>query len=418
VKSPHYTPAGSNGPSRSRPRVAIVGAGIVGLAHAWCAARRGWEVLLFERNRRACGASIRNFGMVWPIGQPDGPLHQLALKSRALWREITQETGAWAHECGSLHLAYRDDEWNVISEFAGLASASSASASSYECELISPEDVCKRSPAARADGLLGALWSPTEICVDPREIIARTPGWLRSKFGVQLHFDVSIDRVASGSVTASTGDRYPVDRVIIAAGAEFNLLYPELFAIAGFRRCKLQMMRTAPQKSGWSLGPMLAGGLTLRHYDAFRTCKTLAALERRVAQETPELDRFGIHVMAAQNGLGELILGDSHEYDDDITPFDKAEVDDLILRELRRIMDVPDWTIAERWHGIYVKAPGTIQFRAEPEPEVHAAIASGGCGMTMSFGLADEQWSSWEAEADGQIDAQVQAPASTRFADR
>jgi hypothetical protein len=36
---------------------------------------------------------------------------------------------------------------------------------------------------------------------------------------------------------------------------------------------------------------------------------------------------------------------------------------------------------------------------AEPESEVHVSIASGGCGMTMSFGLADEQWSAWEGQA-------------------
>jgi FAD dependent oxidoreductase TIGR03364 len=395
------------GKAGARPRVAIVGAGIVGLAHAWCAARRGWEVLVFERNRRACGASIRNFGMVWPIGQPDGPLHRSALRSRGLWREFTREAGLWAMECGSLHLAYHQDEWDVISEFAGQVASSD-----FECELVPPEDACRRSPAVRADGLLGALWSPTEICVDPREVISRMPAWLRERFGVQLHFDVTIDRVGSGRVSASTGDWWPADRVIIAAGSEFNGLYPDLFASAGFRRCKLQMMRTRSQQPTWKLGPMLAGGLTLRHYEAFKDCPSLAALKRRVAQETPELDRYGIHVMAAQNGLGEIILGDSHEYDDDITPFDKAEVDELILRELRRMIELPDWTIAERWHGIYPKAPGTIQFNAETEPGVHVAIASGGCGMTMSFGLADQQWAAWEGEAEAPLPARQHAPAA------
>src|SRR5690242_12440552 len=98
--------------------IAIVGAGIVGLAHAYLAARSGLKVYVFERNPAACGASIRNFGMIWPIGQPPGPLHEQAVRSRELWLELLREAGLPFLETGSLHAAYRDDEAAVGREFA------------------------------------------------------------------------------------------------------------------------------------------------------------------------------------------------------------------------------------------------------------------------------------------------------------
>jgi FAD dependent oxidoreductase TIGR03364 len=371
--------------------VAIIGGGIVGLAHAWAAARRGHHVHLFERHPQACSASIRNFGMVWPIGQPNGPEHRAALESRNLWLELLKETKLWHDPCGSLHLAYLPDEQDVIEEFAEIGPGLG-----YECKLLTAAEVMRRSPATKSQGLLGGLWSPTEMCIDPREVIARTPLWLSEKYRVDLHYGTAIEHVSLPWIVASDGSRWQVDRAIVATGAEFQALYPTMLQCVGFRRCKLQMMRTAPQPNGWRIGPMIASGLTLRHYASFRICHSLAALKQRIAATMPELDRYGIHVMASQNGRGEVVLGDSHEYDDDITPFDKSEIDELILEQLRLRMDLPDWRIQERWHGIYPQLPGTVQFENEVEPGVHVVIASGGCGMTMSFGLAEQLWQAWD----------------------
>ncbi len=376
---------------RSRQRVAVIGGGIVGLAHAWSAAKRGHTVLLFERHRQACSASIRNFGMVWPIGQPNGPDHRTALQSRALWLEMLQETQIWHEESGSLHLAYYRDELDVLEEFAKLAPELG-----YECQMLSPDEVLRRSPAARRDGLLGGLWSGTEVCVDAREVISRVPKWLAEKYRVELHFETAIEHASLPWLVASDGRRWQVDRVIVATGAEFRTLFPTLLSQAGFRRCKLQMLRTVPQPDGWRLGPMLASGLTLRHYASFRICHSLQALKNRIAAEMPELDRYGIHVMASQNGLGEVVLGDSHEYDGEVTPFDKSVIDELILEHLRIRMELPDWTIQARWHGVYAQIPGIVQFEQEAEPGVDVVIASGGCGMTMSYGLAEKLWDVWD----------------------
>jgi FAD dependent oxidoreductase TIGR03364 len=369
--------------------VGIIGAGIVGLAHAYAAARRGHRVTVFERGPVAAGASIRNFGMVWPIGQPAGECHAIALRSRQIWLEVASDSGIWVNPCGSIHLAYRHDEWAVLQEFAAAAPGLG-----YDCRLLTPGEVAWRTDFANPDGLLGGLFSPTELSVNPRNALRELPGWLRERFGVSFAFGTTITAVDSGGVKSADGRQWDLERAIVCCGADFATLFPDLFASAGLRRCKLQMLKLGRPQQG-RLGPHLASGLTLRHYANFGICASLEQLRERVAVETPELDAFGIHVMASQLDTGEIILGDSHEYDSDIEPFDKAQIDDLILRELRRVIRLPDWTIAERWHGIYAKHASRPSFEATPLPEIHIRTGTGGAGMTMAFGLAERCWEQW-----------------------
>jgi FAD dependent oxidoreductase TIGR03364 len=367
--------------------VAVIGGGIVGLAQAWSAAKRGLSVVLFERDRYAQGASVRNFGMIWPIGLPAGSLYETALVSRSLWREVAAAAGIWHDLCGSLHLAYAPDELAVLGEFVERAPALG-----YECAWMEAAAVRRLCPAVNFEGLLGGLWSPTEMAVDPRQALAVLPRWLHERHGVRLCFGTTIHRIEMPYVESTDGRRWRIARALVCGGVDFSTLFPDVFARAGLRRCKLQMMRTAPQPAGWRLGPMIAGGLTLRHYRTFAHCPSVAKLRERIAGESPELDRFGIHVMAAQNGQGEVVLGDSHEYDEAIEPFDKSIIDEYILNNIRRLIRLPEERIAARWHGIYAKHSELYEFVAEPQPGVTIVVNTCGLGMTLSFGLAEQRW--------------------------
>ena len=377
-------------PSARQADIAVIGAGIVGLAHAYEAARRGLSVVLFERNARALGASIRNFGMILPLGMAPGAVHERAMRSREVWLEVSPQAGIWHEQAGALVLAYHEDERAVLCEFAGQAPALG-----YPCTWLGADDVLRRNRAVRAAGLRGGLWSPAEVIVDPREALAKLPDYLRRTYDVSLRFGTAVTGVALPYVEAG-GETWRVERAVVCSGADFETLYPAIFAASGLTRCKLQMMRTVPQPGAWRLGPMLATGLSLRHYPAFASCASLPALKQRIAQDHPDLERWGIHVLVAQNGLGELVLGDSHEYGLTPEPFDHPEIDALILAYLDTFLVAPSLDIAQRWHGVYVKHPTRDAFLAEPESGVRIVNGLGGTGMTISFGLAQDVFADWE----------------------
>jgi len=369
--------------------VGVVGAGIVGLAHAYHLARRGMRVIVFERHPRAQGASVRNFGMIWPIGQPLGPLYQLAQRSRELWLEILQTSGLWHRQCGSLHLAYHEDEAQILREFVA-----EAAPQERPCELWTPGQVVARFPAVVPTGLRAGLWSDRELAVDPRQVIAEFPAWLTRTCGVQFAFGTPVLGHHSTRVVTPDGE-WSVRRLVICTGADFRELAPMAFADSGLFPCKLQMMRSQAFGNRFQVGTHLAAGLTLRHYTSFAKCQTLPVLVRRLDAELPEYGRFGIHVLVAQNERGELTLGDSHVYGDAIEPFDNPRLDELILSYLKTFLAIPDLTIAARWHGIYIKHPTAAYVVAQLAPETLAVTGVGGAGMTLSFGLAEQVINNW-----------------------
>jgi len=370
--------------SPPRVDVAIVGAGILGLAHAYAAAKAGRSVVVLEKSPRASGASVRNFGMVWPMGQPAGPMLELALRSRELWLEILGLAKLPCRETGSLHLTYRADEAAVAREFAELGPPLG-----YRCGWLQPQQVLERSHAVQPDGLAGALWSATELTIDPRQIIQSLPAFLEDQYKVKFVFATAVTAIEHPFLYTGSG-RWQAETVIVCSGDDFETLYPQHFAASGLTRCKLQMMRTPPQPDGWQLGPSLAAGLTLRFYPAFQVCKTLAALSRRIAEETPEYDRWGIHALVSQTADGALTLGDSHEYGLTVDIFNKEEIDDLILRYTRRFLRAPNLVVAERWYGVYARHPEKPLVVMQPEDGVRIVASPGGSGMTLSFGVAEQ----------------------------
>ncbi len=128
----------------------VVGAGIVGLAHALAANRKGKKVCVIERNAKAIGASIRNFGFVTVSGQKAGEHWQRARRSRDIWADVAPKAGIDVIHKGLVMPAYRQEAENVLEAF--LTTDMGA-----DCRRISTEDALSYVPSLRRDGMRAAL---------------------------------------------------------------------------------------------------------------------------------------------------------------------------------------------------------------------------------------------------------------------
>ena len=361
----------------------VIGAGIVGLATARALAKRGYQVTVIERSSKAVGASIRNFGMVWPIGQPEGALYERALHAKSIWKETLAGAKCWSQEAGSLHMAYQRDELEVIQQFVEVSPYRPVS-------FLNAEETLAKSPAVNPDGLLGSLYSADEMIVDPREAIAAIPGYLQAAFGVAFIWNTAISKVVYPAVFSGEKS-WSADEIFVCSGQDFETLYPEQFSAAPLTKCKLQMMRLEAQPDDWRIGPALCGGLSFIHYHGFKAAASLPGLKARYESEYAEYLKWGIHVMASQNGLGEITVGDSHEYALTFDPFDREFINTMILDYLGTFAQFKSTKVFQSWHGIYPKMTnGATEIVIRPESGVTIINGLGGNGMTLSFGLCDE----------------------------
>jgi FAD dependent oxidoreductase TIGR03364 len=363
----------------------VVGAGIVGLATARALSLKGFSVTVIERTQQAVGASIRNFGMLWPIGQPDGLLYNRAMRSKTIWKDIADSIGLWYDEVGSLHVAHHQDEWQVLQELHAAFTKSGRPVT-----LLDKDAILQKYNGVNGNGLLGGLYSATETIVDPRVAIATVAKYLEEYLDVQFIWGKAVTNVATGKVWM--GDEIlQADVVCICSGADFETLYPQQFQQLAITKCKLQMMRFTTDTPSNRMGVSLCGGLSLIHYNSFKAAASLPQLKARYEAEMSDYLQWGIHVMVSQNDRGELTVGDSHEYGLTFDPFDKTFINGMVMNYLNEFAVTDDWQLIQSWHGIYPKMTnGDTDVFLQPDTNVYIINGLGGAGMTMSFGFAEE----------------------------
>ena len=97
-------------------------------------------MVVIDRDARANGASVRNFGFVTVTGQQRGVMWLRAARSRAVWREVASKAGIPIIQTGLWMTARRPESVGVLEAFMETEMAAG-------CRLLSPVQARRRCPA-------------------------------------------------------------------------------------------------------------------------------------------------------------------------------------------------------------------------------------------------------------------------------
>jgi FAD dependent oxidoreductase TIGR03364 len=352
----------------------VIGAGIVGLAHALLGARAGLRVAVLDRDAQANGASIRNFGFVTVTGQGFPDTWRRARQARDIWAEIAPQAGIPVIHQNLLVACRRAEAVACVREFA--AGPMGAGCSTLPASAL---------PVPLRADLVGALHSPHELRVESREAIPLLAAWLARAHGVTFHWRCAVLSVESGVVQTSSGE-YRAPRIIVAPGADLVSVASEVFERRGVTLCKLHMLRLA--NPGWRLPAAVMSDLGLHRYRGYTDCPSLPALRARLAAEQQAQLDNGVHLIVVQAADGTLVVGDSHHYAATPDPFQPEAVDALILEEYEAILG-PAPAVVERWTGVYPSGPDDAFFE-DIAAGVRLVSVTSGTGASTAFGLAGE----------------------------
>lgn len=364
----------------ARADLIVVGAGIVGLAHAWAAARRGLRVTVVERDSAATRASVRNFGFITVSGQADGDTRRRALRSRELWAEAASGAGIEIVQRGAVVLAQREEALDVLQEFASGAMGTG-------CELWDGGEARRRVPRLRGS-IRGALWSPHELRVEARDALPRLARWLAQEHGVTFLWNTAVVAIEETSLRHAQG-RIEGDAIVAAPGVAVAGLAPALAARVRLRDCKLQMLRVRTPGTPPRFPAVAMSDLSLVRYPGFAAQPAAERLHRRLEAERAGALADGVHLIVAQSADGTLVVGDSHHYgESDEVARDTVEA--RILAELDTVFDLAGREVAERWVGHYPVADVQPLLVEELAPRARLVAVTSGTGMSTAFAIGEE----------------------------
>lgn len=357
--------------------VVVVGAGIIGLAHAYHAHQRGLAVAVVDHAETVAGASVQNFGHAC-ISAQSGDALTYARAGRHHWLDLSRKAGFWAAETGTHCVARHDDEFAVLEQFAQRHGPGRA-------QVLDRDEILERLPIS-STGVVGGLYLPEDLQVDPRTAAPAIARWLH-ECGVDFHWRTAATAFEPGVVHTSRGC-LTADTVFVTVNHDIDRLFPELAETGGLLRCRLHMLRAVLPSTAPLPTPLFTGWSLLR-YSGFADLPATPSLAQRLRADFSDAVELDLHQMYTPQPDGSILIGDTHIRDVDSSPFQREDGFELLLREAEALFGVTSIDVVERWQGVYSSAPGSEFLRATPAPGVHVVTVTTGIGMTTSLGLAE-----------------------------
>lgn len=184
----------------TQARVVIVGGGIVGSSIAYHLSEMGWtDVVVLERSRLTLGSTFHAAGLV---GQLRSSLnitrmlgHSVDLYSKL--EKLTGQATEWKAS-GGLRVASSKDRFTELKRQATLARSFG-----LPFEVLGPDEAVKLFPIMKKDGIVGAVFLPTDGQVDPSSVTMALAKGAKNR-GVRFLEGVNVTgfTIEKGQVTA------------------------------------------------------------------------------------------------------------------------------------------------------------------------------------------------------------------------
>jgi glycine oxidase len=307
----------------------FIGAGAIGLASAWRAARQGARVCVLERERPGAGATGVAAGMLTPVGEAswgEEDLLALNLESLRSWpgfaKELEQDTGMEIGfaEHGALHVALDRDEAEELRRRRELHQRLG-----LDSEWLRGS-ACRQLEPGLATAVRGGVHVPGEASVDPRRLVAALLAAVE-RAGADVHSRADVvagERTAVGwRLETADGRGFAGAAVVLSAG------------------CWSGVADWIPPEARPRIRPVKGEILTLRGPAAEPVCEGIVAGER---------------VYLVPRADGRLIVGATVEERGFETTLTAGGVHELLREAYRLIPEIAELELLDATVGL---RPGT-----------------------------------------------------------